>query len=293
MTTPLNLISANALAVTGGSVWVVLGGGLGLGLRKIFDRFASADHSDAFLIVAASFGYLIAALLTSLLAKAEIGPRPHEIVKGSITQGFKEMREGFAFLKNHGDAARGIVAVAIHRGGLTALTLTALLLERNTFNDPADSSAGLAGLSFTLSIAAVGFVIGALIAPRGVTKIGRHRWMRLSITAASVSALLLVIDRNPVLLAATAFFTALCGQSLKVTNDALVQSKIDDYFRGRVFAVYDVVVNAAIVSSSLLAAWVLPLSGDSWLLPLVVSLAWAVAAIVLLRPKKFFLRDVV
>lgn len=247
MTTPLNLISANALAVTGGSVWVVLGGGLGLGLRKIFDRFASADHSDAFLIVAASFGYLIAALLTSLLAKAEIGPRPHEIVKGSITQGFKEMREGFAFLKNHGDAARGIVAVAIHRGGLTALTLTALLLERNTFNDPADSSAGLAGLSFTLSIAAVGFVIGALIAPRGVTKIGRHRWMRLSITAASVSALLLVIDRNPVLLAATAFFTALCGQSLKVTNDALVQSKIDDYFRGRVFAVYDVVVNAAIV----------------------------------------------
>jgi len=293
MTTPLNLISANALAVTGGSVWVVLGGGLGLGLRKIFDRFASADHSDAFLIVAASFGYLIAALLTSLLAKAEIGPRPHEIVKGSITQGFKEMREGFAFLKNHGDAARGIVAVAIHRGGLTALTLTALLLERNTFNDPADSSAGLAGLSFTLSIAAIGFVIGALIAPRGVTKIGRHRWMRLSITAASVSALLLVIDRNPVLLAATAFFTALCGQSLKVTNDALVQSKIDDYFRGRVFAVYDVVVNAAIVSSSLLAAWVLPLSGDSWLLPLVVSLAWAVAAIVLLRPKKFFLRDVV
>ena len=292
MTTPLNLISANALAVTGGSVWVVLGGGLGLGLRKIFDRFASADHSDAFLIVAASFGYLIAALLTSLLAKAEIGPRPHEIVKGSITQGFKEMREGFAFLKNHGDAARGIVAVAIHRGGLTALTLTALLLERNTFNDPADSSAGLAGLSFTLSIAAVGFVIGALIAPRGVTKIGRHRWMRLSITAASVSALLLVIDRNPVLLAATAFFTALCGQSLKVTNDALVQSKIDDYFRGRVFAVYDVVVNGAIVLSSLFAALILPLSGDSWLLPLVVSLAWAVAAIVLLRPKKFFLKDV-
>jgi len=97
MTTPLNLISANALAVTGGSVWVVLGGGVGLGLRKIFDRFASADHSDAFLIVAASGGYLIAALLTSLLAKAEIGPRPHEIVKGSITQGIKEMRKALPF----------------------------------------------------------------------------------------------------------------------------------------------------------------------------------------------------
>ena len=287
MTTPQSLISANALAVTGGSVWVVLGGGLGLGIRKIIDLSGSANQIDAILIVAASGGYLFAALMTSLLAKMEIGPRPHEIVKGSFTQGLREMRDGFRFLEQHADAARGIIAVAAHRGGLTALTLTALLLERNTFNNPDDSAAGLAGLSLTLSIAAIGFVIGALIAPRGVAAFGRHRWMRLSIFAASICALLLVIDRNPILLAATAFFTALFGQSLKVTNDALVQSKIDDFFRGRVFAVYDVVVNGAIVSSALLAAWILPLSGDSWLLPLVVAIGWALIATVVLRPKKF------
>jgi MFS family permease len=293
MTTPQSLISANALAVTGGSVWVVLGGGLGLGIRKIIDLSGAANQIDAILIVAASGGYLFAALMTSLLAKMEIGPRPHEIVKGSFTQGLREMRDGFRFLEQHADAARGIIAVAAHRGGLTALTLTALLLERNTFNDPDDSAAGLAGLSITLSIAAIGFVIGALIAPRGVAAFGRHRWMRLSIFAASICALLLVIDRNPILLAATAFFTALFGQSLKVTNDALVQSKIDDFFRGRVFAVYDVVVNGAIVSSALLAAWILPLSGDSWLLPLVVAIGWALIATIVLRPKKFFLKDIV
>ena len=293
MTTPQSLISANALAVTGGSVWVVLGGGLGLWIRKIIDLSGSANQIDAILIVAASGGYLFAALMTSLLAKMEIGPRPHEIVKGSFTQGLREMRDGFRFLEQHADAARGIIAVAAHCGGLTALTLTALLLERNTFNNPDDSAAGLAGLSLTLSIAAIGFVIGALIAPRGVAAFGRHRWTRLSIFAASICALLLVIDRNPILLAATAFFTALFGQSLKVTNDALVQSKIDDFFRGRVFAVYDVVVNGAIVSSALLAAWILPLSGDSWLLPLVVAIGWALIATVVLRPKKFFLKDIV
>jgi MFS family permease len=291
MTTPKDLISANALAVTGGSVWVVLGGGIGLGIRQILDGSSSADHADAIIILVASLGYLIAALFASLLAKDEIGPRPHEIVKGSFSQGLIEMREGFQFLRNHGDAARGITAIAIHRGGLTALTLAALLLERNTFNDPADSEAGLAGLSLTLTIAAVGFVFGAVIAPYGVRKIGRHRWMRLSIMAASVSALLLVIDRTPVLLAATAFFTALCGQSLKVTNDALVQSKIDDYFRGRVFAVYDVVVNFAIVSGALFAAWLLPLSGDSWLLPLIISITWMFVANITLRPSRFFLKS--
>jgi MFS family permease len=291
MTTPKDLISANALAVTGGSVWVVLGGGIGLGIRQLLDGSSSADNADAIIILVGSLGYLTAAFFASLLAKDEIGPRPHEIVKGSFTQGLIEMREGFEFLRNHADAARGIAAIAIHRGGLTALTLTALLLERNTFNDPADSEAGLAGLSLTLTIAAVGFVIGALIAPIGVRKVGRHRWMRLSLFAASLSALVLVIDRTPVLLAITAFFTALCGQSLKVTNDALVQSKIDDFYRGRVFAVYDVVVNFAIVSFALMAAAILPLSGDSWLLPLLIALAWFAVANMTLRPAKFFLRD--
>lgn len=292
MTPPKELISANALAVTGGSVWVVLGGGLGLGIRKVLDFLATADDADAVIILVAAFGYLVAALFTSLIGKSEIGPRPHEIVKGSFSQGLIEMREGFEFLREHADAARGIAATAIHRGGLTALTLTALLLERNTFNDPADSEAGLAGLSLTLSIAAVGFVIGALIAPYGVRKVGRHRWMRLSIFAASLGSLVLVIDRTPVLLALTAFVTALFGQSVKVTNDALVQSKIDDYFRGRVFSVYDVVVNAAIVTGALCAAWILPISGDSWILPLIISILWALASVVLLRPAKFFLRDV-
>jgi len=291
MTTPKELISANALAVTGGSVFVVLGGGIGLGIRQLLDLSESADHADAVLILVAAFGYLIAAVFTSLIGKGEIGPRPHEIVKGSFTQGLIEMREGFQFLQIHADAARGIAATAIHRGGLTALTLTTLLLERNTFNDPADSEAGLTGLSVTLSIAATGFVIGALAAPYGVRKVGRHRWIRLSIFAASFGSLLLVIDRTPILLGATAFFTAMCGQSVKVTNDALVQSKIDDYFRGRVFSVYDVVVNAAIVTVALFAAWILPISGDSWLLPLIVAISWILVATVLLRPEKFFLKD--
>lgn len=292
MTTPQSLISANALAVTGGSVWVVLGGGVGLGIRRLLDTFASADHADAIIVLVGACGFFAAALLTALLKRDEIGPLPHEKVRGSFTQGLREMRDGFKFLEEHVDAARGIAAVAIHRGGITAFTLTALLLERNTFNDPTDSEAGLAGLSFTLSIAAVGFVIGALIAPWGVARMGRHRWIRLSIAAASLSALVLVIDRTPFLLAVTAFLTALCGQSVKVTNDALVQSKIDDVFRGRVFAVYDVLVNGAIVTGALIAAWVLPSSGDSWILPLLISIAWAMVGLVLLRPKKFFLKGV-
>ena len=283
-----SLISANALAVTGGSVWVVLGGGIGLGLRRLINGLTTADHADGYIILAGAAGYLLAAFFASTLNKREIGPLDHEIKSASFTQGLIEMREGFKFLRQHRDAARGIAAVAIHRGGITAMTLIALLLERNTFHDPTDSEAGLAGLSFTLSLAACGFVVGAVIAPYGVRKIGRHRWMKLSMIGSTCGPLFIVFVRTPTTLALAAIITALFGQSLKVTNDALVQSKIDDIYRGRVFSVYDVVVNGAIVSGAVLAALLLPNSGDIFLVPLIIAAVYLTAGLHLLRSRVFF-----
>ncbi len=283
-----SLISANALAVTGGSVWVVLGGGIGLGLRRLINGLATADHADGYIILAGAAGYLLAAYFASTLKKREIGPLDHEIKSASFSQGLIEMREGVKFLRQHMDAARGIAAVAVHRGGITALTLIALLLERNTFNNPTDSEAGLAGLSFTLSLAACGFVVGAVIAPYGVRKVGRHRWMRFSLMASTSGPLFIIFIRTPLTLALAAIITALFGQSLKVTNDALVQSKIDDIYRGRVFSVYDVVVNGAIVSGAVIAALLLPNTGDSFLVPSIVAAVYLAAGLRLLRSQVFF-----
>ena len=283
-----SLITANALAVTGGSVWVVLGGGIGLGLRQLLDSATTADHADAYIILVGSIGYLLAALFAATLKKREIGPLDHEIKDASFYQGLIEMREGFRFLRKNLDTARGIAAVAVHRGGITALTLIAMLLERNTFHDPADNEAGLAGLSFVLTIAACGFVVGAVIAPYGVRKVGRHRWMRWAMAASALGPLFIVFTRTPLTLACAGFVTALFGQSLKVTNDALVQSKIDDIYRGRVFSVYDVVVNGAIVSGAVFAALLLPNSGDTFLVPLIVSVLYLIAGVRLLRGRVFF-----
>ena len=282
-----SLVTANAMAVTGGSVLVVVGGGLGVGVRALVDSLAIANHADALLIVLASVGYLITALLTTRLKKSEIGPQKHEIHSASFSQGFKDMREGFSFLAIHSDAARGIIATAVHRGGLTALTLTALLLERNTFNDPLLPEDGLKGFGFALSFAGLGVFLGAFLAPIGVRKVGRHRWMRFALFVSAFCPLILAASQTQIALIATAFLTSFFGQNLKVTNDALVQSKIDDYFRGRVFAVYDVVVNGAIVSGGIIAALLLPPSGVSSAVPLCVSAAYLLVVVRLLRTSVF------
>ncbi|MEK6648252.1 MAG: MFS transporter [Actinomycetota bacterium] len=282
-----SLITANAIAVTGGSLWVVLGGGIGFVLRKIFETIHSANHSDAVLILVAAIGYVVTSTLILRLKRSEIGPLDHEKATVSIGQGFIEMREGFAFLGKHGDAARGILATAVQRGGLTALVLVALLLERNTFHSPENPAAGLSGLAVALSIAGIGIICGALVAPFGVNRFGRHRWIKYMMIGSAITPLLLAVSQQPTPLYIAAFFTSLFGQSLKVTNDALVQSKIDDYFRGRVFAVYDVLVNGAIVSGAVLAALVLPASGKSLVVPVVISIAYLVTACRLLRTSRF------
>jgi hypothetical protein len=282
-----SLITANAIAVTGGSVLVVLGGGVGVGVRALVDGAALADHADSLLILLAAGGYFTAAMLSGRLSKYEIGPLEHEKAAASFTQGFKDMREGIQFLRKHVDTGRGIIATAVHRGGLTALTLTALLLERNTFNDPSRPEDGLQGFGVALTIAGIGVFLGAFLAPYGVARFGRHRWIKFAMFASAFSPIFLAVWQTEIALSVTAFLTAFFGQNIKVTNDALVQSKIDDYYRGRVFAVYDVVVNSAIVSGGLIAALLLPTSGVTAKVPLFVMSAYALVAVITLRSSKF------
>lgn len=279
-----NLIKANALAVTGGSLSVVVGGAIGIAIRRAIDSINNANQSDGILLLVAVLGYLTATFLSSRLGKNELGPLPHE---SRAPNGFKELAEAFRFLKNHKDAARGILATSIQRGGLTALTIVGLLLERNTFNNAADTEAGLAGVSRAIAFAGAGLVIGALVAPIGVEKVGRHNWIRSMVALSAITPILVALLESSWSLYIAAFFVAASGQSMKVTNDALIQSKITDDFRGRTFALYDMTVNVAIVSGALLAALATPDSGLTKSVPFAISGVYLFTAFVILRRSKF------
>ena len=279
------LVSANALAVTGGTIAVVIGGGLGIALKSILDVSNTGDFVDGILILISAGGYLLAALFAMRFSKTEIGPQPHEVPQE--IRGFGEVLQGFNILKKHGDALRGIFATGVQRGGITALTLMALLLERNTFNDPSDPDAGLRGFAYALAIAGIGIGLGALAGPYGVAKFGRHKWMRISMIAPIGFLIVFGLFPNEFMMIVTAFFVGGFGQSFKITSDALVQSKIADEFRGRIFAFYDVAVNGAIVSGAIIAALTLPPGGTSLVLPWLIAISYTITALVLLRKSKF------
>lgn len=72
-------------------------------------------------------------------------------------------------------------------------------------------------------------------------------------------------------------------QGTKICADTVVQESVEDEFRGRIFAIYDVLFNVAFVAAALVTALVLPLSGRSVTVVAGVSLVYAASAALYLR----------
>jgi hypothetical protein len=93
--------------------------------------------------------------------------------------------------------------------------------------------------------------------------------------AALASALLLTrLEQNALIAAGAAI--GLATQAAKIVTDSTLQEVCDDSMLGRVFAVYDVLFNTALVSAALLGAVVLPPNGATAVLPVALAVVYAV-----------------
>lgn len=270
------LVPANAIAVTGGTLVAVIGGGIGLGIRSLTGDISN-NASDAVIVAGAAMTYLWAGLSALRLRRAELGPQEHE-KGGSWLAGFRDLRVGLAHLAHRPEAGWAITRIAILRGGIGALIVATILLQRNAFTDDPDTA--IAGLAIVVTAMGIGSLAGAVITPRATVRFSRAQWMRLNLAVAVVLAMLFPLAQTPLLLPVIMLLIALVGQGIKVSADAEVQTTIEDLFRGRVFAVYDMGVNVAIVAGSFLAAVILPESGRSALLSSTLALLWLITLLI-------------
>jgi hypothetical protein len=65
--------------------------------------------------------------------------------------------------------------------------------------------------------------------------------------------------------------------------DTLVQQDIQDGFRGRVFALYDMLFNLALVAAATATAVALPQDGHSPVAVIVIAVAWTITGAAYLR----------
>ena len=71
----------------------------------------------------------------------------------------------------------------------------------------------------------------------------------------------------------------LVAQGVAICAVTIIQQRMDDDYRGRVFALYDMLFNVPFVLGALLAAQIIPDSGKSYLLIAVAAAGYLLAAV--------------
>ncbi|MEU5808890.1 MFS transporter [Streptomyces sp. NPDC047718] len=272
---PGQLVTANALSPTAGTLAATAGGGLAFLLRLL------ASDSNAVVVLLGAGLYLCAALVALRLAVDLLGPDHRAgVVHPTVAQGIaltvRGMVEGLRHLARRREAARALTAMTLMRFCYGALTVTLLMLCRYSWSD--NESDGLALLGVAVGVSGTGFFAAAVVTPWMVGRLGTLGWITAcsAMAAALVLALGLFFLPGPMLVAA--FVLGLATQGAKIATDTVVQFRVDDDFRGRVFSVYDVLFNVAFVLAAAVSALMLPADGQSALLLVTVSVLYALTA---------------
>jgi len=258
---PRDLVVANSVTPTAGTVAALVGAAGGFGLRTVL---GAGDGTDAVVLLCAACAYLASAAAALRLGRDQLGPVGGGPTGPVLTQAVTVARgllDGARHLRERRPALRALVVTGSVRVGVGLFTLTTVLLSRNSLSDPQDVDAGLTLVATTFAAAGVGAGLAALVTPVLTGLWGLRTWVvACLLTAAAVEVVLAVVLTSQ-LLVAGALVLGLAAQGVKIAVDTIVQTSVDDAYRGRVFTFYDTVYNAAFVLAALVAVLVVPSSG--------------------------------
>lgn len=277
------LVMANAVSPTTGTVVALLGGGLGYGLRELTGGSSAGAASDVVVLTAAMAAWAAAGLLALRMDRALLGP-DLDLARPDVREAVRHVAAGFVagvrHLHERRVAAYALLAIGAHRFAYGISTVATLLLYRNYFHDSSDVDAGLAGLGLVIGVSGIGFLVAAVVTPEVVRRTGERWWITALLAGAAVVEVMPAALYTEVAVLVAAFLLGVAAQGIKICVDALVQEHVDDAFRGRVFSLYDVLFNVVFVAAAVFAALTLPASGKSYPVLAVVALTYATAAII-------------
>jgi MFS family permease len=286
---PSDLILANAVTPTSGTLASLVGVAVGTTGRMMFE----AVDGDVAVLVMAGTGYGAAALLALRIPRRLLGPaydptRP--AVREAARHVARGLVDGLTHLGQRRTAAHGLAAIGAHRFFFGIATVMLILLQRNHFHSPAEADAAFNGLALTVLVSGAGFVSAAFLTPLVTERITLRAWILALLGAAAFTQLVPGALFTESALLVSAYFLGVASQGIKICVDTLVQAGVDDAFRGRVFALYDVIFNVAFVAAAAVAAVVLPFDGRSHVVLAAIALGYVATAVTYARASRRQLR---
>jgi MFS family permease len=263
-----DLITANAVSTTSGSVSTIIGAAIGAGIRL---GTGSGSVAVASIVVLAALVYASSATVAATMGSRLLGPDADDQVSSlprtpwhAVAAVASELADATGYVARRKKAAGALAAISAHRFLFGVASLTIVLLDRNYFATQGNINGGILGLGAAIGAVGVGIVVAAIITPAATDRVGTTRWITAMLVLAGIAIAAFGLPFQRGLLVAGAFLLGVSAQGVKICVDSTLQEQVGDQYRGRVFSVYDMAFNVTYVAAAAVAATVLPKSGKSF-----------------------------
>jgi MFS family permease len=271
------LITANAVSVTSGTMAAFAGAGVGYLLRLLF---GAGGHGTALILCCAAAAYVAASLVAGTLDRDLLGPETHDArpeAREAVRRVLRGLLDGARHIRERRAAGAALGAIGAHRFLYGITTIMTVLLFRNYFTTSADT--GLGGFALVLVVSGLGYFLAAVITPPITERIRKETWITVQLAFAAVAEVALAAPFSPVPFIVGGFVLGVVSQGVKLCVDTIVQTVVLDAYRGRVFAFYDMIFNGLFVAGFAVAALMLPATGKSYAALGVIGGGYAIAAL--------------
>lgn len=273
------LLTANSLVPTLGAGAAFVGGGIGFLLTNLVPI---PRLEDTLVLFAAAVTMFCAALATTRLTGNQLGPDQLNTasLKNQIKAVVQDLTAGARYLAKRLTPGQALLATAAHRFLYGTVFIASILISRNILANPGDTAAGIGNFAIIMGLTGAGGAIAVVITPTLSRRVSPQTWVGLMFLLNAVSQLILASYPTRLIVFGSALLLGVGAQASKIAIDTIMQHDTTDEFRGRAFAFYDVIFNAAFVAAAVLAAFLVPDDGWArWLFSIIATCYALVAAL--------------
>jgi MFS family permease len=276
------LVMANSVAPTAGTIVSFLGGLAGIAIHF---TTGSGPGGSAITLLVAGGCYLIAGAIGATMRRDLLGPPP--LAEGERRRGLLDelgmvvngLITGARHVWQRRPVAAALGATGSQRAMYGILLLTSILLYRNYFYRESGANSALGHFALVIIAAAIGYGGAAVVTPIATRWLSKAALITVLLALGGVvTGLLGPTFAQPAFLAIS-LILGLVAQGVAICSVTIIQQRMDDDYRGRVFALYDMLFNVPFVIGALVAAQIIPDSGKSYLLIAVAAAGYLLAAV--------------
>jgi MFS family permease len=279
VTPPQKLVVANAVTDTLGGMMSALGGIVALGINA---ATGDTERGAAVTMLVGGGCYVASGLVATIMPKDLLGPgqvhRRTVRLADDLAQVAADLAAGASYVMKRRGPRAALGATSAYSFLFGPLFLMTILLYRNYFY-PAQVTVAESHVGTLAVFSAVGYVCAAVVTPPATRHLSKEAWITLMLVTAAVVTAAIGETFNEVAYLAVGFLLYLARQSVAITSVTILQEDTEDGFRGRVFAFYDMVYNAAYAIGAVLFGVFMAANGKSPIVVAVIAAGFLVAAI--------------